>query len=122
MKLDRWFLAIGTITAVLSCKSSTSGPAAQNIIHMPLKFDALEAWVKSIEIVPLDGDDTHLLGSRVEIDTDGKDWFIADKEKHSIYDRLYSNFRREGKERASCGDEQGAETHLDENQDEELYT
>lgn len=48
--------------------------------------------------------------------------FIADKEKHSIYDRLYSNFRREGKERASCGDEQGAETHLDENQDEELYT
>ena len=85
MKLDRWFLAIGTITAVLSCKSSTSGPAAQNIIHMPLKFDALEAWVKSIEIVPLDGDDTHLLGSRVEIDTDGKDWFIADKENGKLF-------------------------------------
>ena len=85
MKLDRWFLAIGTITAVLSCKSSTSGQAAQNIIHMPLKFDALEAWVKSIEIVPLDGDDTHLLGSRVEIDTDGKDWFIADKENGKLF-------------------------------------
>ena len=48
--------------------------------------------------------------------------FIADKEKHGIYDRLYSNFRREGKECASCCDEQGAETHLDENQDEELHT
>ena len=60
-------------------------PVSERVISMPLKFSSLEALIHDIELIPLETDGIHLLGSRVELLSDSLCWYLVDKDNGNLF-------------------------------------
>ena len=85
-----WTLCLLPACADAGKQSAIQMPAEERILTMPEKFEALEGLIQDIEIIPLETDDAHLLGSHVELLSDSLCWYLVDKDNGNIF-RYSSN-------------------------------